>query len=71
MAYKICFLRNFLITKLRKFELQSCAAPKLQSCAEIIKLRKVITKLRKNYKVAQNNFYKQRQAKIGKKSSKC
>ena len=60
MAYKIYFLRNFLITKLRKFELQSCIARKLQSCpkqlqrfAEITKLCKVITKLHRNYKVAQ------------------
>ena len=41
------------MTKLPKFELQKCAAPKLQSCAEITKLRKVITKLGRNYKVAQ------------------
>ena len=45
IAYKIYFLRNFLIPKLRNFELQSCTAPKLHSCAKITKLRRTTSKL--------------------------
>ena len=50
MAYKIYFLRNFLITKLRKFELQICAAPESKVAQNNYKV------MQNDYKVAQSKW---------------